>query len=109
MEQCIMKTRGRSRHGRLISLRNKALAARYYYWTVIWDRSFISVIKTLELQEFFISEQTIQNELKRCDNYLKELNETRPTVSDLAILYPGFNWMENGSFRPCVPNQMKLF
>lgn len=107
MEQCIKTKRGRSSH--LISLRNKALAARYYYWTVIWDRSFMSVMRTLEQQEFFISDKTIQYELGRNDVYLKQLYETRPTVNELAEQYPGFSWMENGSFRPCLANQMKLF
>lgn len=107
MERLNKTKRGRS--SKLIALRNKALAARYYYWTVIWDRSYISVMKTLETQEFFISPQTIQAELSRNDAYLHELNKTRPEVAELAELYPGFNWSKNRSFTPVARNQMKLF
>lgn len=109
MEQNSPKKTKRGRSSHLIALRNKVLSARFYYWTVIWDRGFVSVMRTLETQEFFISGQTIQYELNRNDAYLHKLNETRPSATDLGIQYPGFNWTENSSFKPCVHNQMKLF
>ncbi|HRY33414.1 MAG TPA: hypothetical protein P5531_10650 [Bacteroidales bacterium] len=88
--------RGRSEH--LISIRNRALCARYYYWTEVWERRYEKVLETLMNDEFFISEVTIQREIMRSD-YLSELLNTRPKISELKVMFPGFSWVENTQFK----------
>jgi len=101
-----MKKKGRNAD--LVALRNKALLARYYYWSVIWERRHNRVMETLSKQEFFITESTIMRELLNHDEFLQDLIRNKVTVDKLAQVYPEWNWHFNTKF-PCNKEQLKLF
>jgi hypothetical protein len=82
----------KGRDNRLICLRNRALVARYYYYAEIWEKAYDKTLCTLSEHEFFISQYTIEDELKKCEGYLKELRQKAPTIKELECLYPGFCW-----------------
>ena len=55
----------RKRDGRLIAKRNRKICARYYYWTEMQRLRSDDAIRQLSEEEFFLSEATILNILKR--------------------------------------------
>lgn len=75
-----------------LSERNRFIALRYYYWTEIIRRRTDDVMSILSMQEFFVDEQTIWNIILSQGDYLKEMNEVRPTLRYLRTLYPSFKW-----------------
>lgn len=58
-----MEKKGRNR--RLIETRNRKIAQRYYYWTEIKRLRFDDAVKELAENEFFLSEFTIWQILKK--------------------------------------------
>ena len=62
----------RQRDQRLIEKRNAKIAARYYYWTEIQRLRSDDAIHQLSEEEFFLSEATVLNILRRCQRYGEE-------------------------------------
>lgn len=60
------------RDNRLIVKRNKKLCARYYYWTEVQRLRSDDAIRQLSEEEFFVSEATVINILKRMQRMGKE-------------------------------------
>lgn len=75
-----------------VKLRNRVLAARYYYWTEICRRREDDVRRLLCDNEFFVEERTISNALLEQNAYLSQLIACRATRRELRRLYPGFDW-----------------
>jgi hypothetical protein len=97
----------KGRNADLVALRNEALLARYYYWSVIWERQHAKVLKILS-REFFITEATIMRELLNHDDFLQKLIHYKVTIDKLAQVYPEWNWRPNTRFG-YSKEQMKLF
>ena len=55
----------RKRNSRLIAKRNKKICARYYYWTEVQRLRSDDAIRQLSEEEFFLSEATILNILRK--------------------------------------------
>jgi hypothetical protein len=72
--------------------RNKAVIARYYYWTEIRRRRFDDVMRILSSGEFFIEDRTICNILSVMSDYLSELYERKTDGRALEGEYPSWNW-----------------
>lgn len=53
------------RDSRLLEKRNKKIAARYYYWTEIQRLRSDDAIRQMSEEEFFISEATVLQILRR--------------------------------------------
>ncbi|BDD07503.1 hypothetical protein [Aureibacter tunicatorum] len=86
MKTAISKNKAYCQRGRnsdLIERRNKALIQRFYYWTEVKRRRFDDTLKILSLDEFFISEYTIENIIKRNLFYLEDLIEKKPSIQRL--------------------------
>jgi len=98
----------KGRNAGLVALRNEALLARYYYWSVICERRFDSVLDILSKQEFFITEATIMRELLHHDEFLQELIRNKVTITQLSMAYPEWNWRPNTRFG-YDKKQMRLF
>ena len=62
----------RQRDQRLIEKRNAKIAARYYYWTEVQRLRSDDAIHQLSEEEFFLSEATILQILRRCQRYGEE-------------------------------------
>lgn len=62
----------RQRDQRLIEKRNAKIAARYYYWTEVMRLRSDDAIHQLSEEEFFLSEATILQILRRCQRYGEE-------------------------------------
>ncbi len=75
-----------------VKVRNRVLAARYYYWTEICRRREDDVRRILCDNEFFVEERTIANALLEQNDYLSQLIACRTTRRELRKLYPGFDW-----------------
>ena len=58
-----MGKKGRNR--RLIEARNRKIAQRYYYWTEVKRLRFDDAVKELAENEFFLSEFTVWQILKK--------------------------------------------
>ena len=59
----------RKRNNRLIAKRNKKICARYYYWTEVQRLRSDDAIRQLSEEEFFLSEATILNILRRMQHW----------------------------------------
>lgn len=101
-----MKKKGRNAD--LVTLRNQALLARYYYWSIICERRFDRVLETLSRQEFFIAESTIMRVLADQDGYLQQLVANKVTIDSLSRAFPEFNWKPNSRISESK-EQLKLF
>ena len=101
-----MKKKGRNAD--LLALRNQALIARYYYWSVICERRFDKVLETLSRREFFIAEGTIMYQLANHDHYLQELIRNKVSIERLSQAFPEFNWRPNNRLMESK-EQLKLF
>ncbi|MBO5595818.1 MAG: transposase [Bacteroidales bacterium] len=55
------------RNSRLIDKRNRKICARYYYWTEVQRMRFDDAIHQLSEEEFFLSEATILNILRKME------------------------------------------
>lgn len=55
------------RNSRLIDKRNRKVCARYYYWTEVQRMRFDDAIHQLSEEEFFLSEATILNILRKME------------------------------------------
>ncbi|MCG8477048.1 MAG: hypothetical protein MI784_16395 [Cytophagales bacterium] len=73
----------KGRSADLISRRNSALVKRFYFWTEIKRRRFDDTLQILSLDEFFISEQTIENILRKNLSLLDSLMDRKPTQRQL--------------------------
>ena len=62
----------RHRDQRLIEKRNAKIAARYYYWTEVQRLRSDDAIHQLSEEEFFLSEATILQILRRAQRYGEE-------------------------------------
>jgi hypothetical protein len=62
----------RQRDQRLIEKRNAKIAARYYYWTEVMRLRSDDAIHQLSEEEFFLSEATVLQILRRCQRYGEE-------------------------------------
>lgn len=62
----------RQRDQRLIEKRNAKIAARYYYWTEVMRLRSDDAIHQLSEEEFFLSEATVMQILRRCQRYGEE-------------------------------------
>jgi hypothetical protein len=88
--------RGKGRSSVLITKRDRALIARYYFWTEIKRRRYDDTLAILQNQEFFISERRIENIIRESGEYLDLLLSKQAVVNDLKREYPSFNWSQNG-------------
>ena len=84
--------RGKGRSSVLIIKRDRALVARYYFWTEIKRRRYDDTLAILQNQEFFISERRIENVIRESGEYLDRLLLKKAPVNDLRREYPSFNW-----------------
>jgi len=101
-----MKKKGRNAD--LVTLRNQALLARYYYWSILCERRFDRVLECLSRQEFFITEPTIMRVLADQDGYLQHLVKNKVTIEILSKAFPEFNWRPNNRISESK-EQLKLF
>lgn len=67
----------RGRNKTLISLRDKKLLQRYYYWTEIQRLRFDDALKILSREEFFISEERIMSIIRANCHKLTDI-DVRP-------------------------------
>ena len=72
--------------------RNKALIARYYYWTELKRLRNDFALNTLSQEEFFLSVRSIETILCANDAYFAELLQNKPTAKMLAKEFNSFNW-----------------
>lgn len=72
--------------------RNRAVAARYYYWTELCRRREDDVRRLLCDNEFFVEERTIANAIAEQNDFLGELIRSRTSRRQLQRLFPGFDW-----------------
>lgn len=77
---------------RLNDLRNRALAARYYYWSEIRRIRFDDVLDILEHQEFFLKSSYIIQIIRAQSDYIDHLQKNKITKQVLRKHYPGFNF-----------------
>lgn len=75
-----------------VQKRNRAVAARYYYWAELYRRREDDVRRLLCDNEFFVEERTISNALADQNDYLAALIRNRVSRRELRRLYPGFDW-----------------
>lgn len=78
-----------------LGYRNRAMIARYYYWTEIRRRRFDDVIHILSDQEFFVEDRTISNTLLDLNDYLNELYKMKKEARELKKEFPSWNWDTN--------------
>lgn len=93
----LSKYAGRGRNPQLQQLRNRAIAARFYYYTELQRRRYDDVMWIMVHHEFFFTEQVISNALKDEDGYLCQLMKDKPTAVKLSHQYPAFNWTKNAT------------
>lgn len=72
--------------------RNRAVAARYYYWTELCRRREDDARRQLCDNEFFVEERTIAHALANQNDFLGELIRNRVSCRELRRLFPGFDW-----------------
>jgi hypothetical protein len=82
-------TPGRSE--RLLQLRDKALAARYYYYMKYKHYNYIKACEELS-NEFYISVIQVSKVLKANSELLHDLKKEQPTIRQLAGQYKHFNF-----------------
>lgn len=75
-----------------LGYRNRALIARYYYWTEIRRRRFDDVMRILSQQEFFVEDRTISNTLLDLNDYLNELYRDKKEAKELKKEFPSWCW-----------------
>lgn len=75
-----------------VQQRNRALTARYYYWTELCRRREDDVRRLLCDNEFFVEERTVANALADQNDYLAGLIRGRVSRRELRRLFPGFDW-----------------
>lgn len=70
--------RKKGRNTELVRLRDEALCRRYYYWTEVRRLRFDDTLKILSLKEFFISEETICNIVRKLSNNIIQEQSIAP-------------------------------
>lgn len=71
--------------------RRDVMACRYYYYAVVKRQLYEDCLMDL-YREFFITPNTIVNELMKREEKISELIELKTPPSDLKKVYPWFNW-----------------
>lgn len=71
--------------------RNKALVYRYYYHAEINRKRYDDCLAELE-REFYLTTPRLIVLLTECNNLLRDIITTKPTVKDMESLFPHFNW-----------------
>lgn len=74
-----------------IERRRDVMACRYYYYAVIKRQLYEDSLMAL-YQEFFITPNTIVNELLKREHKIGELIKNKTTVLELKKKYPWFSW-----------------
>ena len=75
-----------------LTIRNRMVAARFFYWSEIKRRRFDDCFAILENDEFFIDFQTIKIAISSQQVYLDELYVTSKVATFLKKQYPSWNW-----------------
>lgn len=75
-----------------LTLRNKAMIARLYYWREIMRRRMDDVIIILAEKEFFVEERTINNAWIEHAEFYEQLCSTHASTRQLRRMYPNWNW-----------------
>lgn len=83
------KTKGRSSN--LIARRNKRLAARFYFYSIVIGLKFSRCLDLLA-QEFDLSEARICDLLPEVADVVNELDRTAAGPTQLRELYPFLSW-----------------
>lgn len=97
----------KGRNPKLIILRNKALIARFYYWTEIQRRRFDDVIEILEHNEFFLTSTQITRIIRADDKYYDQLFKSKISLDDLEKEFPAFQFRKAKVDKPSK-KQLKL-
>ncbi len=85
----ITKPKGRS--GSLIARRNKRLAARFYWYSIVIGLKFSKCLDLLS-EEFDLSEARICDLLTEIADDVNELERTLTGITQLKDSYPFLNW-----------------
>ena len=72
--------------------RNRAIVARYYYWTELLRRRWDDVERILANNEFFLDARTIASILVDNQGYFNQLVMAKTTREELASAYAGFDF-----------------
>lgn len=81
----------RSRRNAELERRRDVMACRYYYYAEIKRQLYEDCLMDL-YREFFITPNTIVNELLKREEKIRELIKLKTPPSDLKKEYPWFNW-----------------
>lgn len=71
-----------------LTLRNRAMVARKYYWEEIMRRRPDDVTVILAEYEFFVDERTIQNALMENADFYTDLCRRKVTARQLQKMFP---------------------
>lgn len=71
-----------------LTLRNRAMVARKYYWEEIMRRRPDDVTVILAEHEFFVDERTIQNALMENADFYTDLCRRKVTARQLQKMFP---------------------
>ena len=78
--------------GERLMIRNRMVAARFFYWSEIKRRRFDDCFAILENDEFFIDFQTIKLVISSQQLYFDELRVTVNVAAVLRKQFPSWNW-----------------
>ncbi|MBS1740712.1 MAG: hypothetical protein JST88_09245 [Bacteroidetes bacterium] len=81
----------KGRSATLDAARNELLCHRYYYYLTFTDKRYEAIVTTLS-DEFFLSNITIVEILKRYISTLQRLRNEKIGKTILAKKYPHFSW-----------------
>jgi len=81
----------RGRSNNLINIRDRKLAIRYWYYTVIKKLSYEETIKHLQA-EFDIAEYTVVKRLEKENGHINQLMESNPAIAELKKEFSYFIW-----------------
>ena len=73
------------KNSELLKLRDRKLVERFYYWSEIERRRFDDVYRILSHDEFFVSPQTITKVIRKENDYLNELIETKKNKNQMKL------------------------
>lgn len=79
----------------MVEARNIAIIVRYWYWSEIWQRKYLSVLETLEREEFWISRVTIGVIVRNDDHIYADLCKEKPSIKQLQERLPAFHFEDN--------------
>lgn len=84
--QPLHNTGRKGRNGRLVTLRNRKMIIRYYYWREIQRRRSDDVFAILSNEEFFLQEVTVRRIIRDQLDYFSELKTEKPSEKKLQSL-----------------------